>query len=144
MATEGYDMAQTATEWAREHGRHLRGQIARDNYEPTRGFATVDLHTYDMGKDDPRGSGIILADGSQLREAWHAVYLIDDGRTVAPFYVIGWSTDPADPYIMLHPFPVNVHADGSPRLRADDGRPVDFASWALGPRRAYHVKVTPA
>lgn len=133
--------ATSTTDWAREHGTELRGWVALDNYEPTRNFAALTLWRYTR-LDDDRGPGIIVEDRTELRDATHAVYLIDDGRTVEPYYVAGWGGLPEQTHVMLHPFPTNYGADGAPITRADNGRPVDFGTWMLGPRRAYHVKVT--
>lgn len=131
----------SAVDWARENGDHYRYVTAVDNHDPTRDYATGDLYAYSL--DDSRGSGIILEmTGGALRDAKHATYLVDDGRTVTPFYVAGWNDDRG--YVMLHPFPTNYEADGSPRLRANDRRPVDFGSWMLGPRRSFHLKATRA
>jgi hypothetical protein len=73
------------------------------------------------------------------RDAVKSVYLIDDGRTVRPYYVAGWSTK--NDRITLHPFPTNYHPNGEPKTRDDNGRPVDHGMWMLGPRRAYHLKI---
>jgi hypothetical protein len=64
---------------------------------------------------------------------------MDDGTSVRPFHVAAYH--PEQSHVIVHTFPVNVNADGSPRLRVDDGRPVSFDTWQLGPRRAYHVKL---
>lgn len=66
------------------------------------------------------------------------MYLIDDGATVFVYYVAGWSHgDSITPRIlMLHPFPLSVGT------RPDNGRPIDMSTWMLGPRRAYHLKVS--
>lgn len=80
--------------------------------------------------------------------AGNAVFLVDDGRTVRPFYVTGWS--PLDNEkapetrgnVSAQPFPVNYGPDGEVRQRADGTGPVDFSTWQLGPHTAYHVKVT--
>lgn len=128
-----------AVAWAREHGRHWHGQTARDNYEPTRGFASLTVHTYET---DDHTAAAIIDDVSALRDPFRATYLLDDGRTVRPYYVAAWHPDRS--YVILHAFPTNYNDDGTRRLRADDGRPVDFTSWAIGPRVAFHVKITSA
>ncbi len=134
-------MTVTTTEWAEENGRPFSFACANDNYEPTRSYAYGEGWEYDR-PDDVRGPGIILAsDGGQLKHRTTAVYLIDDGRTVRPFYVSGWGPD-ADGLTYLQPFPTNYDDDGNHRRRADDGRPVDFGTWMLGPRTFYHLKVT--
>lgn len=129
---------QTTTEWAIENGVHHSGYVALDNYEPAaRSFARIECFTYDM--DDDRGSGWVISDVTDLRDAHKAIYLMDDGRTVQPFYVAAWH--PEGEHVILHPFPTNVDGEGNPRIRPDNGRPVDFDTWQLGPRRCYHVKL---
>lgn len=85
-------------------------------------------------------------------DAFSAVFLLDDGKTVEPRYVGGYwidndnESDDVRAYhsfkreVILSRFPVNVNADGTPILRADDKRPVDFSTWAIGPRTCYHLK----
>jgi hypothetical protein len=74
-----------------------------------------------------------------------SIYLLDDSRTVTPYYVAGWSIDVAKEVsgvgkgsIRLHPFPTNP--DG--KTRPDNGRVINYDTWMLGPRRSYHLKVT--
>lgn len=132
----------TTSEWARTHGTPYRWSAALTNHEPvSRDWATGNLFRYDA-IDDVRGPGIILEDASALKDATHATYLIDDGRTVDVYYVAGWGPTDAPGTLFLQPFPTNYSADGTPRIRANDGRPVDFSNWQLGPRRAYHLKVS--
>jgi hypothetical protein len=106
-----------------------------DNHPTPRGYASGEADVYAADVDGTRPETITLLGADALRDAHRAVYLVDDGATVRPFYVAGWSPDGAT--IHLHPMPT---ADG--RIRPDNGRPVDFSSWVLGPRRAYHLKVT--
>ena len=81
--------------------------------------------------------GIRLTDLSGLRDARRAVFLADDGSVVRPYYVAGWNDrEPGRP-LYLHPFPVNPH-----RARRPDGRVIDVTDWAVGPSRAYHLKIT--
>lgn len=129
----------TTTEWARENGQHARWHCAADNYDPPRNYAGGDLWFYDLG-DDPRGSGIVLDGADQLRDnGRNAVYLVDDGRTVAAYYVAAWHSE--ETHLILHPMPTNYDANGARRTRADDGREVDYGAWTLGSRTAYHLKV---
>lgn len=111
-----------------------------DNHEPARTFAhgTLEVWTWpDSGEETykiPDGLNTFLSRGT------HTVFLLDDGRTVIPVYVTGWS--PKSGHVSLAPLPVNVNADGTPRMRADQPeRPVDYAGWTLGPARAYHLKI---
>lgn len=130
----------TTTEWAQAHGVHHAGHIALDNYEPTpRSWERVECYSYDLGDDDPRGSGWVIDGATLLRDATKAIYLMDDGHTVQPFYVAAWHPDGS--HVILHPFPTNWNADGTPHMRADRDEQVSFDNWQLGPRRAYHVKL---
>ena len=137
---------QSTLEWAREHGREFSYSAAFDNYEPTRNWTNGIGWEYDR-VDADRESGIILDNpfGSfGFEGATKSIFLIDDGHTVRPFYVAGYHRGLVGrdgPHTILHPFPTNFHDDGTPKLRADDGRPVDHSSWMLGPRRAYHLKI---
>lgn len=70
-----------------------------------------------------------------LKDSERALYVLDDGSVVVPVWVAGWPQEGSE--LWAQPFPVN---DGS--VRPDNGREVDFASWFLSPRRAYHLKVT--
>jgi hypothetical protein len=128
---------QTATEWARANGVHCAGYIALDNYEPMpRAIERIECYRYST---DTVTDAYVLDHAYHLPHATRAIWLMDDSRTVRPFYVAAWHADHQN--IIIHPFPTDVDEDGDPRLRADDGRPVDYSSWMLGPRRAYHVKV---
>lgn len=127
----------TATEWAREHGEHYAGYVALDNYEPMpRSIERIECYRYST---DDFLDAYVLDHVYHLRDATRAVYLMDDGTTVAPYYVAGYHQD--HQYVIIHPFPVNVNADGTPRMRADRDEQVNHDMWQLGPRRAYHVKL---
>lgn len=123
----------STVEWAREHGEHRHGTVALDNHEPTRDYAYVHCYRYST---DTVENGYIIDGALTWKDGRQAVYLMDDGCTVRPYYVAAYHPD--HEYVIIHPFPVS---DG--RLRPD-GRPVDFSSWLLGPRRAYHVKLAGA
>lgn len=127
------------TDWAKQHGRAVVWSCALDNHEPTRSFASGRAWFYTFPADDPRGEGLVLTGHEGLRGATDALYLIDDARTVRPYYVAGWGQDGG--HVLLQPFPTEYNEHGERRLRADDGQPVSFGSWMLGPRRAYHLKV---
>ena len=75
---------------------------------------------------------VVTPDGSELTIP---VDSIDDGSAVVPHYVGGWNKKFTR--VFLYPFPVNP--DG--RRRHDNGRVIDYSTWAIGPRRSYHVKV---
>lgn len=117
--------------------RNLEFLSVLDNYDPPRSTSRSLLEEW-VGPD-----GTItyrLVGWQSERDATNAVYLLDDGRTVRPFYVAGWSPD--SDHILLHAFPTNYRPDGERKIRDDNGRPVDHGPWALGPRRAYHLKIT--
>lgn len=135
----------------------LQWSTALDNHEPIRGYAYGRAQRYSQGHVT---DGVVLWGHGQLKDATRAFYLLDDGRTVRPYYVAGWLAEgttwdennvarpgpnlhKADPdvYVVLHPFPVNYDAEGN-RLMRPDGRPVDHSYGLYGPRRAYHLKVT--
>lgn len=111
-----------------------------DNHEPPRSEArgTVEAWTWpDTGEESyriPDGMTTFLSRGT------NTVFLLDDGRTVRPFYVTGWN--PRDGHVTLGPMPVDINPDGTPRMRTDHpDRPVDYSTWTLGPARAYHLKI---
>lgn len=108
------------------------GVITADNYEVPRShyYVTGTVHA----GDENRPEETVIIDGNGIRDAYKAVYLLDDGLTVRAHYVAGWQPNTGKVY--LHPFPVNP--DGRTR---PDGRVIDYSTWALGPRRCYHVKV---
>ena len=130
-------VGQNATEWAREHGEHYSAAFLLDNHEPTRNWVTLPAYAYTSHD----GTAAFIIDGAQsLKDGAGAIYLMDDGATVRPYYVAAYGGRDGQTHVIVHPFPVNVNDDGSPRLRPD-GRPVSFDAWQLGPRRAYHVKL---
>jgi hypothetical protein len=112
---------------------------AMDNYEPVpRRIAHSLLEVWTSAEGSVR---YVVVGWNAEPDAFKAIYLIDDGCRVTPWYVQGFSQE--RDRIMLDRFPVNVNDDGSPRLRTDDGRPVDYSTWLHGPVRAYHLKITP-
>lgn len=93
---------------------------ATDNHVPTRGYVQGSAVEY-VSDDD--GLLIVVNDGGELRDAEHAVFLLDDGRSVRVAYVVGTSRSATQ----LHLRPVPVHD----------------ADFMLGPRRSFHLKMTP-
>lgn len=125
--------------WAKVNGEHYRYRCAQDNYSPTRDTAYGSLWRYQT----PDGTPAILIDSAMCwRDGTNAVYLVDDGRTVRPFYVATYHPDRS--YVVAHAMPTDYREDGTRRVREDDGRPVSFSTWNLGPQRAYHLKVSRA
>ena len=68
---------------------------------------------------------IAAPDSRLYGELNESLYLIDNGKSVEPFYVAGWSTDDTH-NLYLHSFPTGPRMTG----------------WSLSPRKAFHVKVT--
>jgi hypothetical protein len=127
----------SATEWARTNGEAFTYWAPLDRYEPAprrTAHGLLYTFTYPDGRE-----GLVIDSVDQFRDHTSAVYLIDDGSDVRPFHVAAWSTLATDDYVIALPFPTN---DG--RVRPDNGRPVDFSNWAVGPTRAYHLKITQA
>jgi hypothetical protein len=132
----------TTSEWARTNGVAYRWSAALTNHEPcSRDWATGTMFRYGA-LDEVRGPGIILEDAEGLKDAHRATYLVDDGRTVEVYFVAGWGPLDALNTLFLQPFPTNFDADGVQRVSPKDGRPIDFGTWQLGPRRAYHLKIS--
>lgn len=128
----------TTTQWARENGVQYSWRAALDNYEPTRDHAFGMLWQYDL--PDSRGRGIVVEDSTWFRgNGRKCLFLVDDGTTIEPYYVAGWH--PEGEHLILRPMPTDVDENGAQRLRPD-GRPVDYATWALGPSTTYHLKVS--
>jgi hypothetical protein len=123
-------------EWAKDNGRPFHWSCALDNYEPTRNYGHGRGWEYDR-VDNNRGPGIIL-DTTGTTLGPNMVALVDDGLSVRPFYVAGWLTTE----LYFHPFPTNVDSAGTPILRADDGRPVDYSNWMVGPSKVFHLKIS--
>lgn len=128
----------TTTEWARANGVEYAWWCNLDNHEPPRATASGTLWTYVTNTFE---HGIVIDDHTVLRDARSSMFAVDDGRDVRPYFVAGSGGLEGQTHMMLHRFPTNVHDDGTPRLRVDDHRPVDYSNWALGPRRCYHLKV---
>lgn len=153
--------------WARENGEHFRGTVALDNHEPTRAHGYVDCYRYSTATvsdafivcvRDAVGSSFAPDDGGMptLKHATRAVYLMDTGDAVKPYYVAAWPPGDIE-YVIAHPFPttedfcsecgieMTVQLEGCDacfdRKRKNGFRPFTHESWSLGPRTAYHVKL---
>jgi len=143
----------------------LRWQAAMDNYEPVprviaHGYAVAFSGTLtrrdDAGQVTFRAEypseGIVMpcddVHGMPLGNAIGSVGLFDYGTRVNAYYAGGynpWRTErqqdpsahiPGGPSIQWNPMPL----DG---VNPVNGQVVDMSGWMLGPRRAYHFKVTP-
>jgi len=101
------------------------GSIAADNHEPTRNFYSITAEVY-APMEDTSGQCVVITTTDEIKDFHRATYLIDNGEVVVPHYVGGWNKTLTR--VFLYPFPANP-----------DGR--HYSTWALGPRRSYHVKV---
>lgn len=115
--------------------------VTLDNHTPPRSEDTGTLETWTRpdGSDSYRLPGGLSRFPAIVRDGGRAVFLVDDGRTVRPLYVAGWSVK--EDAVFLDDMPVSIRPDGTPLLREDNGRPVDYSTWQLGPRTAYHLKI---
>lgn len=113
----------------------LRFYAALDNYEPARDETSgvAEVFRRPSGEDVIR----IAAADSTFKDAYQALYLLDDGSTVVPHYVAGYNPTNDPGAVFLQPMPTNP--DGRTR---PDGRVIDYRTWCLGPKRAYHLKIT--
>lgn len=137
--------------WARQHGtRHtLRFRCnAYSETDPRAEWRFVEAYTYTT---DNGGRGCVIFPGAldAWKNATESLYIIDNGTTVVPMYVAGFRAPvvmhdgPHGCHIILHEFPTNYDNDGNRRMRADrPTEPVDYSSWSLPPRTAYHCKAT--
>lgn len=138
--TDELQPGRSAVDWAREHGTHYRGLIALTNHDPWhRQYRETVVDCYAAPDHQGRPIWVVYHHGDLSHEA---VFIMDDGRDVIPWYVAGWHDEHED--IILHRFPRNFDDNGEPIRRANDGYPVNFDTWQLGPRRAYHVKLREA
>lgn len=110
---------------------------ALDNYEPAP--RSIGRSLLEEWHDTDGTVWFVVVGWQKERDATRALYLIDDGRTVRPYWAAGHSQE--RDRIFLHPMPTNYRPDGDRRVRPDNGRAVDFGDWLLGPRRAYHLKI---
>jgi hypothetical protein len=148
-------MRQRAAEYAAELQRLsydvqvLQWETALDNYEPVarshaHGFAVEysgTLHDPDTGRTAEYATAGItmfcddmqLPLGNVINNGPHAIALMDDGLEVHPYYCAAWHHD--DSHVIWHTFPVNG-------INEKTGQSYTMDNWMLGPRRAYHFKVT--
>jgi len=106
--------------------------VALDNFDPPRSEHTGTAYAY--ANPVTGVSGIKIPDAESIfKDAYQALYLVDDGTTVEPYYVAGYNPKNEPGTVFLQQFPTN-------RMR-NDGRMADFTTWMLGPSRAYHLKV---
>lgn len=160
------DSYQQATTYAREASaagydvQVIQWCAAMDNYEPVPrtvayGHAVHYSQTFNRKPEQQHTTAGIWMPcdnvaGIPLGNAIKSIALFDNGQSVQPYYCAGWNAYETDkqrdpslhfgatgPYVLWHPFPL------SQGTRPDNGRPVDMSHWMLGPRRAYHFKVTP-
>lgn len=111
--------------------------VALDNHTPTRQFGsgTGSLYLPDTAWNG-QSETIILHDVENFRDFERSNFIIDDGKSVRVFYLAGWN--PIGTMLYLQPFPTNPNG----ATRPDNGRVIDYSSWALGPRKTFHLKIT--
>lgn len=110
--------------------------FAKDNHEPPRDYGNGKAEVWRTPEGIER-IRILRADET-FTYSTRSLYLIDDGSSVVPHYVAGWSLKLEElGNLLIEPMPTNP--DG--RQRADNGRVIDFSNWMLGPKRAYHLKI---
>lgn len=71
--------------------RHLSGVSALDNYEPTRtyGYPLIECWEWPPSEDGYTGVELNIAAGLDIfKHARRALWLIDDGETVTPYYTV--------------------------------------------------------
>lgn len=103
---------------------------AADNYEVTRGYLYGTLTT-DQGFDGKSDVLEFEYEPDDVRR--NPIFVLDFGDRVEVRYMAGWSA--ANKQVFLQPFPLSVG-------ERPDGRPIDMSTWMLGPRRAFHLKLT--
>lgn len=136
--SDEYVLAEAARVLRAHGGTLVRWSTPLDNHDPARSYA----HGYGVRYTNRfTGEPVFKCwPGNQIPDLARVVLLLDDGETVTPhFYAGGKLAAGIDGYELFEPFPTNT--DGRPR--PDNGQPVDYSAWVLGPRRAYHLKVTP-
>ena len=155
---------------ARRHGYSaevLRWSVALDNYEPVPrasayGYAVryagtlQDPETGFRAEHPTQGITMFCHDdqlplGNLISAGPHAVALFDYGSSVEPYFVAGWNPYETDKQrdpelhwaggqtVLWHPFPT---AQPGEMTKGNPSYPLDYGDWALGPRRAYHFKVS--
>jgi hypothetical protein len=110
------------------------GSIAADNHEPTRNFYQITGEVY-APMPGTWERCVVITTTDDITDMIRSNYLLDDGATVVPHYVGGWNQ--TFTRVFLYPFPVNPDQ----RRRTDNGQVIDYSTFALGPRRCYHVKI---
>lgn len=134
----GYDLAATQAEADCHGGTVVTWRTRCDNRDPSRVTDSGYAVRYDR-KNTPGQPGFRFWPGPNVRDAGESIFIVDDGITVVPHYVAGWSDKRGE--LILYPFPTNP--DG--QTRADrPGGVIDYSMWALGPTRCYHLKISTA
>lgn len=90
---------------------HLRGWSPLDNHQPTRHHAHVDIERW---RWPDRGDGFvgielsIIGGLDKYRHGRRALWLVDDGETVTPYYTCGYHE--TGRYIGLKKYPVGLES----------------------------------
>lgn len=104
-----------------------------DSYEPVRKQASG----HAVRHATHGRPGVVFWPHEGIKDPDRVLYLVDDGSSVVPHYVAAWKDDPQDLRLFLDPMPTNPDR----ATRPDNGLVIDYSTWALGPHRAYHVKI---
>lgn len=112
----------------------VRWHTALDNHEPV---PRAEATGYGVRYVHPStgSEGFKIYNSAGIKDAHKASLILDDGETAVPYYCVGWKDDE---YTLYQPFPTNP--DGA--VGPDNGRPIDYSTWILGPRKTYHFKIT--
>lgn len=117
----------------------LHYRVALDNYEPMPRVIGYGRIVRYIARDGVTAWKLFPDDEGRM-DLGKGVFLVDDGVSVTAAYVAGWpAAGDGDPYVLLFPFPVNPDGKRTP----DGRRVIDHGTWMVGPRRAYHLKVSP-
>ena len=130
--------------------RFVSYMTALDNYEPV---PRVIEHGLLVEYDDPgeiSGQPRYMRANERSSIARGSVFLLDDGKTVRPYYGGGFHLGTAsplypegcEPHEILYPFPCNPHGATRPdRVLPDREQVIDYSGLLIGPRKAYLLKI---
>lgn len=111
---------------------------ALDNYNPHRLHFRGTMEVFKSHDGTSQKIWVLHADTTIMDKVENGsppIFLLDDGETIIPLYVTGWKSDTREIY--LRPIPTNPNGDKLDHR----GEPIDYGTWKLGPRVAYHLKL---
>jgi hypothetical protein len=137
---------------AKRTPRFVRYEAAMDNYEPVpRKVEYGRLVEYDDPDLEVTGQPRYMRSTRRSDIPEGSIVIIDDGLTARPYYGGGGNPgtpaplypEGSEPREILCPFPVNPDGKTRPdRVFPDREQVIDYSNWMLGPRKAYHLKIT--